>query len=117
MPLIGPLSTVFIVAVVAVALVVCSSANSKSNVIFFSLAAGPHPRRDLSLTRRLGFSGPRQRVAAGAFFTGGGAPPPPRPFADTSPRIFRSSATCGRRRFFYWRRGPTGTPTRVPRWG
>src|SRR2546427_4191266 len=112
MPLIGPLSTVFIVAVVAVALVVCSSANSKSNVIFFSLAAGPHPRRDLSLTRRLGFSGPRQRVAAGAFFTGGGAPPPPRPFAYTSsPRIFRSSATCGRRRFFHLRRGPPPPPT------
>src|SRR3989454_11601731 len=34
------------------------------------------------------------------FFTGAGAPPPARAFADTSPRIYTSSAPCGRRRFF-----------------
>jgi len=33
---------------------------------FFSLAPGPHPRRDLSLTPRLGFAWPRLGVAAGA---------------------------------------------------
>src|SRR3989442_10260021 len=33
---------------------------------FFSLAAGPHPRRALSLTPRLGFARPRLGIAAGA---------------------------------------------------
>src|SRR6185503_4830913 len=33
---------------------------------FFPLAAGPHPRRELSLTPRLGFAWPRLGVAAGA---------------------------------------------------
>ena len=35
-------------------------------VYFFSLAPGPHPRRELTLTPRLGFAWPRLGVAAGA---------------------------------------------------
>ena len=76
---------------------------------FFSLAAGPHPRRELTLMPRLGSPCPRLGMAAGAlFFTGGGAPPPPRTDADTFARISMSSLRCGRRRsFLHWRRGPT----------
>src|SRR5438128_2159779 len=67
--------------------------------LLFSLALGPHPQRDLSLTPRLGFTGPRLGVAAGAFSLALG-PPPARAFPDTSPRIYTSSARCGRRRFW-----------------
>ena len=67
---------------------------------FYSLAAGPHPRRELTLTPSLGSPCPRSGVAAGASFTGGGAPPPPRTDADTFARISMSSLRCGRRRFF-----------------
>src|SRR2546428_23953 len=67
---------------------------------FFSLALGPHPQRQLSLTPRLGFTRPRLGVAAGAFSLALGNPPPARAFADTSPRISMSSARCGRRRFW-----------------
>ena len=35
-----------------------------------SMAAGPHPRRELTLTLRLGFARPRLSVAAGAFSAG-----------------------------------------------
>src|SRR6267143_404220 len=49
----------------------------------YLLAAGPHPRRELTLMPRLGFPCPRLGMAAGAaFFTGGGAPPLPRTDAD-----------------------------------
>src|SRR3989441_11945325 len=41
----------------------------------FSLAAGPHPRRELTLTPRRGFSRPRRRVAAGDFHCRPGPPP------------------------------------------
>src|SRR5205809_7347930 len=34
---------------------------------FFALALGPHPQRELTLTPRRGFPGPRLGVAAGAF--------------------------------------------------
>src|SRR2546425_9633921 len=43
----------------------------------FSLAAGPHPRRELTLTPRRGFSRLRRGVAAGAFHWRRGPPPPP----------------------------------------
>src|SRR3989441_3976028 len=66
----------------------------------FSLALGPHPQRELSLTPRLGFTRPRLRAAAGAFSLALANPPPARAFADTSPRIYTSSARCGRRRLF-----------------
>src|SRR5213594_1044553 len=66
--------------------------------LLFSLALGPHPQRDLSLTPRLGFTRPRLGVAAGAFSLALG--PPQRPIADASPQIYTSSARCGRRRFF-----------------
>src|SRR5215475_7184911 len=52
----------------------------------FSLAAGPHPRRALSLMPRLGFT-VLGSAWPQALFTGGGAPPPPRAFVDASPRI------------------------------
>src|SRR2546428_11355939 len=42
--------------------------------LLFSLALGPHPQRDLSLTPRLGFTGPRLGVAAGAFSLALGPP-------------------------------------------
>src|SRR2546422_858788 len=66
--------------------------------LLFSLALGPHPQRDLSLTPRLGFTRPRLGVAAGAFSLALG--PPQRPIADASPRIHLSSARRGRRRFW-----------------
>ncbi len=40
---------------------------SQHLVYFFPLAAGPHPRRELTLTPRLGSTCPRLGVAAGAF--------------------------------------------------
>src|SRR6267143_137124 len=75
----------------------------------YLLAAGPHPRRELTLMPRLGFPRPRLGMAAGAsFFTGGGAPPPPRTDADASSRIPMSSTRHGRRRvLLHRRRGPT----------
>jgi hypothetical protein len=37
-----------------------------ARAVFFSLALGPHPQRELSLMLRLGFPRPRRRTAAGA---------------------------------------------------
>src|SRR2546427_13285469 len=53
----------------------------------FSLAAGPHPRRELKLTPRRGFLRPRRGVAAGAFYRPL-APPPPRTDPYPPPRVF-----------------------------
>src|SRR5882762_581831 len=64
----------------------------------FSLAPGPHPRRELTLMPRFGFTSPRLGMAAGAFHWRRG-PPPARTDADASPRIHMSSARHGRRRF------------------
>src|SRR5207247_216972 len=87
---------------------------AKAGHYFSSLAAGPHPRRELTLMPRLGFPCPRLGMAAGApFFTGVGAPRPPRTDADASPRIPMSSPRHGRRRsLLYWRRGPTPAANR-----
>src|SRR5438093_9162199 len=82
------------------------------------LAPGPHPRRELTLTPRLGFACPRLGVAAGASFSyWRQGPPPARTDADAS-----LAALLGRQRrraagayvsngagphFFQSRRGPT----------
>ena len=45
---------------------------------FYALAAGPHPRRELTLTPSLGFPCPHSGVAAGAdFFSLAAGPQPP----------------------------------------
>src|SRR3989442_7866745 len=46
-----------------------------SRSILFLLAPGPHPRRDPTLTPRLGFPFPRLGVAAGAFHVRWGPTP------------------------------------------
>src|SRR6478672_7765135 len=95
---------------------------------FLSPPAGPHPRREPTLMRRLGLSScPRLRMAAGAHaahtqrrddfigtessaayerhglgviisFTAGGAPPPPGTDSDASPRTLIMSSTPHGRR-------------------
>src|SRR2546426_454370 len=78
--------------------------------LLYSLALGPHPQRELTLTPRLGSTCPRLGVAAGASLaagpppalvvrskgsygeprrtaTGAKAAPPPRPNADASPQL------------------------------
>src|SRR6476619_7199959 len=89
---------------------------------FLSLPAGPHPRREPTLMRRLGLSCPRLRMPAcsraahtqrrddfigtessAAYerhglgviisFTAGGAPPPPGTDTDASPRTLIMSST------------------------
>src|SRR5207247_8339697 len=55
--------------------------------LHYSLAAGPHPRRELTLTPRLGSACPRLGVAAGASYTGAQTPPPARSHAAASPPI------------------------------
>src|SRR3989442_3230734 len=57
----------------------------------FSLAAGPHPPRELTLTPRRGFSRPRPRVAPTPF-TCRGVPPPPPTYAVTAPHSFTAPA-------------------------
>src|SRR5436190_11667670 len=86
-----------------------SSARHGRRRFLLQLAAGPHPRRELTLMPRLGFPCPRLGMTAGAFFfTGGGAPPPPRTYADASTRIPMPSARQRRRRvLLHWRRRPT----------
>src|SRR5947207_8704103 len=55
--------------------------------VFLALALGPHPQRELTLTRSRGFPGPRLRVAAGALALALG-PHPQRELTLTRSRGF-----------------------------
>src|SRR2546428_5261546 len=65
----------------------------------FSLAAGPHPRRELTLTPRRGFSRPRRGVAPGAFYLPPGPPPPPQLPPHPAPEFYIPRAARAHARF------------------
>src|SRR5258707_11156079 len=49
-------------------LLTASRDHATAGGLLFSVALGPHPQRELTLTSRLGFARPRLDVAAGAHF-------------------------------------------------
>src|SRR5205814_720294 len=87
------------------------------------LALGPHPQRELTLSRMRTHAAGRRRSP---LFTGAGAPQAPQRGCRVGDPALSGELTlspmrthaAGRRRSpLYWRWGPTGTPTRLPRWG
>ena len=70
-----------------------------------ALAAGPHPRRELTPTPSLGFPCPRSGVAAGASALAAG-PHPRRELTPTPSLGFHVLAQVWPQALLHWRRGP-----------